>query len=416
MPLYFMPILGDLPMKKNHLVIAFALTAILIDTMGVGLIFPLLPDLFLSAHSPILSAGLSHTMREFLYGVSIACWAGGIFFGAPFLGELSDRYGRKWVLTLSLAMVALSYFFSWGSLFVGSGFLFLLSRLINGFFSSSFPLAQAIIIDASSESERARNLGWVVLAASIGFLFGPLLGAMAYAIVGAAHGPEWTFFSAALLSFCNTLGIYFWLGETDQVRSHRPINLLSVVTTCRFVFIDPRVRVLTLLFLLLQIAWGIYIQAIPVVLSEKFQQAPEAVSLFYAVIGSGFLVMTLWIQPRLFKHFKVEHLCIVSLALQALIMGVVLCAKTIQVEWIMAFLLSMVEGLCYTGMTMLFSNAVNNDEQGRVMGGAGAIFGLVWALLGLSLGAILHVGLLVPIMIALVALSVNTLLFFGWRR
>ena len=397
-------------MKKNSVIIAVVLVAIVLDTMGMGLIFPLMPDLFLSAHSPILYANVSVSMREFLYGFSLALWAGGIFFGSPFLGELSDRFGRRWVLGGSLGMVALSYVFSYSSLLAGSALLFLISRLLNGFFSSSFPLAQAVIIDISPEPLRARNLGWVILAASLGFIFGPLLSATAYHLAGPRHGLEWTFLSAAVLATLNTFSIFLLLKDSNGVRSTRPIRLLSVITTCKFVFMDKRISFLTLIFFLMQIGWGAYVQTIPVLLSAHFGQTPVQVSIFYALIGFSFLAMTLWLQPFLLKRFPLRFLATVGLLSMVIFSLLTVLGNLLVLQWVSGFFLAASDCLVYSCLMALFSNAVDPDEQGRVMGGAGAIFGLTWGILALFLGMLLHISPLVPMVVAVVATALSVIL------
>jgi DHA1 family tetracycline resistance protein-like MFS transporter len=397
-------------MKKNNLIIAIVLIAIVLDTMGMGLIFPMMPDLFLNAHSPILSSAVSVQMREFLYGFSLALWAIGIFFGSPFLGELSDRYGRRWVLGGSIGMVALSYVCSYLSLLMGSPGLFLASRLLNGFFSSSFPLAQAIVIDISPESVKARNLGWVVLAASIGFVFGPLVSAAAYHLAGSEHGSEWTFLSAAIIAAVNTLSILFFLKDSNLTPSTRPIRLLSVLTTCKFVFLDKRVAFLTIIFFLMQMSWGSYVQAIPVLLSSHFGQGPVQVSIFYAFIGLSFLVMTLWLQPYLLKRIPLRILTLVGSCSMAAFALLTVLAHVLILQWVAGFFLASADCLVYTCLMALFSNAVNPDEQGRVMGGAGAVFGLTWGILALFLGMLLHISPVVPMMLAVLASALSALL------
>ncbi len=402
-------------MKKNTVLIGVILVAIVLDTMGVGLIFPLMPDLFLSSHSLLLSATATHSWRTFFYGLSFSLWALGIFFGAPFLGELSDRFGRKIILSGALGLVACSYMISYLSLLAGSLTLFLLSRLLNGFFSSTFSLAQAIIVDISPEPLRARNLGWVVLAASIGFVFGPVLSAAAYHFAGATHGADWTFASAALLALINTLLIVFLMKESVASRSTRAVHLFSVLTTCRFVFADRRVVFLTLVFFLLQLGWGGYVQSIPVVLSQNFGQTPIQVSAFYALIGAGFLTMTLWVQPFLLRRFALKTLTMAGFIGMMLALTVALFVRYWIWEWGAGFLVAISDCLVYTTLMALFSNAVNADEQGRVMGGAGAIFGLTWGVLALFLGVLIARSPMLPVALAAFATFIAAMLM-GMRK
>ena len=101
--------------KTNQLTIFSILLAIVIEVMGMGLFMPLLPNLFWNASSPLLSPDTSYFWRQMAYGMSFGFWAIGIFFGAPFLGDVSDRIGRKKVLVISLLCVMLSYFLSYFS-------------------------------------------------------------------------------------------------------------------------------------------------------------------------------------------------------------------------------------------------------------------------------------------------------------
>lgn len=390
-------------MKKQRLMIAIVLLAIAVDTMGMGLVFPILPDLFFTHHAHLISINDGLFLRDFYYGLSLALWAGGIFFGSPFLGELSDRYGRKCVLSAALFLVGMSYFLSYLSLYLGSVSLFLLSRLLNGFFSSSFPLAQAIIIDASPEEVKARNLGWIVLAASVGFVLGPLLSAFCYQLAGGESGANWAFLSAGLLAILNASSVFTFLKESMQVISSRRIRILSVFTTCRFVFTDQRIRFLSGIFFLIQLAWGGYIQSIPVVLNQHFFLSPFQISLFYAFLGVSFFMMTVFLQPWLLKRFSLSSLACTGALGMLIFLIIAMKGHQLGLQYLAAFGASICDCLCYTTLLALFSNAVNPDEQGRVMGGTGALFGLTWGILALGLGNLLQFNLLAPIDLAILA-------------
>ncbi len=387
-------------MKTNNLTIFSVLLAIVIEVMSMGLFMPLLPDLFWSAHSPLLAANTPEFWRQMDYGLSFAFWAIGIFFGAPFLGELSDRFGRKKILVTSLLMVAISYFCSELSLVAGSTILFMASRVLSGFFASAFPIAQAIIVDISPENKRARNLGWITLAASIGIVFGPFLSGISYQLGGIASGPRIAFGLAAGLTLLNALSIFILFKETMLVSSKRAIHFFSVFSSCKFAFFDRRIRYLTLIFLTLMTLWAFYFQGVVILLSSEFKQGPVAVSYFYMALGAGFFVMALWIQPWIFKKYTLRSLGMGGMLLLALAFGAGLIFQKVPVFWLGGILGCMAQSLCYTALMTLFSGVVNQDEQGRVMGGVGATFGLTWGIISPLSGILLGVSHFLPLILS----------------
>ena len=407
-------------MANNRIMFFVVLLAIVIDVMGIGLIMPFLPALFLNAHSPLLQTNTSELGRQIAYGLSFTFWAVGIFFGAPFLGNISDHIGRKKVLITSLLFVMLSYALSYFSLALGSLSLFMLSRLLNGFFSSSFPIAQAIIIDHSDEKDRGRNLGWVTLAGSMGIIIGPLLSGISYEIGGATYGVKMVFLLAAGLAGLNSLSISLFLKEpakeTAAASSSHIFHLANIFSNCVFIFIEKRTRYLTVVFLALSILWAFYFQGMLILLSDKFAQGPNNLSWFFAFIGGGFFLMTIFIQPKLLKRFPLRALTIASMIILTILFGTGLLFQRLDVQWISAILACMANGLCYTVLSVMFSKTVDQDEQGKVMGGVSALSAMVWGLTSPLLGLMLHITTYLPIFTAILFALFGTFLAFNLKK
>lgn len=189
----------------------FILVTICIDAIGFGIIIPVIPKLI----EELTGGGIAEAA---IYGGWLmAVFSLFQFFAAPILGNLSDRYGRRPVLLLSLV--------AFGIDFLVTGFapnitwLFLM-RVLAGVFGATHPIASAFIADVSEPSKRARNFGFVGAAFSFGFIIGPTIGGAL-----GEFGPRVPFFAAAGLAFANAAFGYFILPESLKPEDRRPFSL-----------------------------------------------------------------------------------------------------------------------------------------------------------------------------------------------
>jgi DHA1 family tetracycline resistance protein-like MFS transporter len=173
-------------------------TAIVLDAVGIGLIFPILPSLL---------EDVTHAQDVAPYiGAMAALYAVMQFIFAPVLGALSDRLGRRPVLLISLAGATANYLFL---AFAPSLWLLFLGRAIAGLTSANVSVATAYITDISPEDKRARRFGLFNAMFGLGFIVGPVLGGIL--------GDTWLrlpFIAAAVLNGCNLLLAFFVLPES----------------------------------------------------------------------------------------------------------------------------------------------------------------------------------------------------------
>jgi len=185
--------------------------AVVLDAIGIGLIFPILPALL---------RDVTHAENVAAYiGVMTALYAAMQFVFAPVLGSLSDRLGRRPVLLISLAGAAINYLFL---AFAPSLWMLLLGRAIAGLTSANVSVATAYITDISPEHQRARRFGLFNAMFGIGFIIGPVLGG----VLG-DHWLRLPFIAAALLNACNLLLAFFVLPESRKP-SREKIDLAAL--------------------------------------------------------------------------------------------------------------------------------------------------------------------------------------------
>jgi len=189
---------APVPLKKHA--IAFIAITLLLDTIGFGLISPVMPRLLVQLTGQDVShAAMQGGFLSFLYAAMQFLWA-------PVLGNLSDRFGRRPVLLFSIGALGVDY------LVMGSaptlGWLFV-GRAISGMAGASFNPAYAYVADISPPERRAQNFGLISAMFGLGFIIGPALGGLL-----GQFGPRAPFFAAAALSLLNFCYGVFVLPES----------------------------------------------------------------------------------------------------------------------------------------------------------------------------------------------------------
>ena len=211
-------------------------TAIGLDAVGIGLIFPILPRLL---------KDVTHVVNVAPYiGIMTALYAVMQFIFAPVLGALSDRLGRRPVLLISLAGAAINYVVM---AFAPQLWMLLIGRAIAGLTSANISVATAYITDISPEDERARRFGLFNAMFGVGFIIGPVLGGVL--------GDYWLrlpFIAAAALNAGNLLLALFVLPES-RTPSHEKVDLaaLNPLRPMRWVFSMKNLMPVIFVFFLL---------------------------------------------------------------------------------------------------------------------------------------------------------------------
>ena len=187
-------------MKNRKAAVGFIFITLLLDVIGLGIIIPVIPALI----QELTGGSISEASRY--GGWLIASYALVQFLCAPIVGALSDKYGRRPILLLSLLGFGLDYLVL--AVAPTIGWLFL-ARIIAGVFGASFTTGAAYIADVSSAEKRAQNFGLLGAAFGLGFIIGPVTGGLLGEI-----GPRVPFYAAALVTFLNLIYGYFILPES----------------------------------------------------------------------------------------------------------------------------------------------------------------------------------------------------------
>lgn len=194
-------------MQNRKAGMQFILITVLLDMIGIGIIIPVLPKLVTTMYGGTISDG------SFIFGWFVASYALMQFICAPILGKLSDQFGRRPIILISLFGAGLDYLLmafapnlKW--LFIG--------RVIAGITGANISAANAYIADVSAPEDRAKNFGLIGACFGVGFIIGPALGGLL-----GSYGLRLPFFVAAGLNLLNWLYGFFVLPESHAKENRR---------------------------------------------------------------------------------------------------------------------------------------------------------------------------------------------------
>lgn len=398
--------MANSPGKKAFLPILFT---VFIDMLGVGIVAPVLPALFFNPSQPMLPVGLSYEEKSILFGLLIASFPFAQFFGAPVLGALSDRYGRKKLLLISLAGTFVGYLLFALSIMIGSLPLLFFSRALDGFTGGNIAIAFSTISDLSDEKSKAANFGMVGAAFGIGFILGPYLGGvLADPGVYHAFNESTPFWFAGLITGINIILLLLNFKETLKEPHHTPINWLTGFRNIARAFSMNHLRILFTISFLYTLGFTFFTQFFSVYLFERFGFSVSEVGNTFAYVGLWIVIAQAAIQRKLSK--KITPLPILKITLLIVSMGIpaLLLAKAGMHLLFIIPIVALSNGISTPNMLALVSSRAKPDEQGSIMGINQSVSSLAMCIPPV-IAAYIH-----TLDIRLPMLTAGAMIFFGW--
>ncbi|MCU0910802.1 MAG: MFS transporter [Rhodobacteraceae bacterium] len=257
----------------QRLPIAFILLTLLIDAMGIGLILPVMPDLIQEVTGGTLA------QAALWGGVLTTVFAVMQFLFGPTVGALSDRFGRRPVLLVSLGVMALDYLVM---ALAGTIWLLLVTRVVGGITAATQSTATAYIADISRPEEKAARFGLTGAAFGLGFVLGPMAGGLL-----SEFGTRAPFFAAAALALANMAFGWVVLRETVTDRIRRRFDPLRANPFGAFRQMGslPGVQRLLLLVFLYEFAFMVYPSVWAYFTAARFGWEARTIGLSLALFG-----------------------------------------------------------------------------------------------------------------------------------
>lgn len=258
---------------SNRLPVIFIMITVVIDSMGIGLIMPVMPDLIQQVEGTDLGSAAVWG------GILATIFAVMQFTSGPTLGGLSDRFGRRPVMLVALAVMSFDYVLM---ALAGSMWLLVVGRILGGITAATQSTASAYMADISKPADKAANFGLIGAAFGVGFVLGPLIGGLL-----AEYGTRAPFWAAACLAAANCAFGYFILPETVTDRIRRPFewHRANPIGAFKHIGALPGLRRMMLILLIYGVAFYVYPAIWAFYGKAQFGWTPRMVGLSLAVFG-----------------------------------------------------------------------------------------------------------------------------------
>ncbi len=330
---------------------------VFIDLLGFSLILPLLPY-----YAETFQANQTVT------GILIASYALMQLIGAPILGRLSDRFGRRPVLLISVFGTFLGFLLLG---FANALWMLFASRILDGLTGGNLSVAQAYISDVTDEKSRSKGLGMIGAAFGLGFIIGPVTGGLL-----SQWGYSVPAFAAAAISFINLILIYAWLPEslTEEKRSQMTEKRPAITFNALIVaFKRPFTGSILITRFFFGLAFAIFQTIFSLYALTKFNLTARDTGFVLTYVGVLSVIVQGFLVGRLTNRYREDLLITVSVALMGLsLLG---WAFAPSVFWLYVIMTptALSGGLLNTLLSSTLTKAVAPQEIGGILGLSAAV-------------------------------------------
>ncbi len=385
--------------------------AVFLDMLGVTIIIPVIPALFEGEKA--IFTGYTVETRSLLYGLLIGCYSVMQFIGAPLLGTLSDRYGRKPILTLTLTGAFIGYTLFGYAIAANILWLLFIARMIPGFMGGNIAVIYSSIADISTHEEKIKNFGLVGSAFGLGFIIGPGIGGfLADNSIVSWFTYATPFWFTATLTLINVILIRLFFPETLSIKVNRKASLFQGINNLKKILDLPNLKNILAIVFLVTLGFTFYTQFYSIHLYRRFTYTVKDIGTLFLWIGIWLVLAQSVLVRFLSKKFQPVQLLRWTLLLLGLFIVLLLFSEKTWQIYLTNALIAIVFGISSPNLTGLISNNAKPEQQGEILGINQSVTSLAQVLPPLIGGYMLGIGSIYPIMASgLVSLTA----FAGFR-
>lgn len=335
-------------LKIKSPIYIIALIAV-VNALGYGIIIPIL-------YSYSMRFGLTDFQNGLLFSVFSICQ----FIATPLIGRLSDAYGRKPLLVISLLGTAASFFFM---AFAQNAAWLFLARALDGITAGNIPVALAVISDTTDIKNRAKGFGIIGASFGFGFVFGPAISAFTLHM-----GVNVPFIIAGIVAGLAFLITVLFLPETNM---HKGAMVKRHLFDFRHLFhalVDPAIGATLFISFLATCSFAIYMFAFQPFAVHILHISVSQISWIFTGIGVIGLISQGFVIPRIVKVFGEKQTLVVALFTLVLAFGFLFTVRSYSVLLVGVFVMAFANGFVNPMLQALLSKETDVRSQGSIMG------------------------------------------------
>ncbi|MDC9604307.1 MFS transporter [Xenorhabdus griffiniae] len=361
-------------MREKPGVIWYLVLVALLDFIGLGMVVAIFPHMMISDAASLFPDGWDHQKKVIMLGVFLAIYPLGQFFGASILGKMSDIYGRRKMMLMTVAGTAIAFAISAYAVIESSAGLLLLSRLLAGMMAGNVAIAQASMADISTPGNKTKNLTMIQTALGLAWVIGPPTGGwLTNFSLGSFSGYMTPFVIMAaifILLFIYTLVAY---PDTLEKHTQEKINAFSGLVQIAKAYSHTELRTAFAVWTIFVAGWWLFESFLPAYLLDIYRFSSFQIGTFLASMGATYALFQYFVVRHVAKFAKPESMVRYSLVVSSLaVMAIPIVSNVIYLHILITlFVTSM--GFALPGLISSISNLVPENEQGEIMGSISSI-------------------------------------------
>ncbi|MES2592000.1 MAG: MFS transporter [Bacteroidota bacterium] len=353
--------------QKSPLITIFF--TVFLDMLGVGIVIPVIAPLLIYPVHNMLPAAMDTSTRTIILGFLIAAYPIAQFFGAPMLGALSDRHGRRKLLAISLVGTFIGYVLFAVAILQQNIYMLFASRILDGFSGGNIAIALSSISDFSDEKTKAKNFGMVGAAFGLGFILGPYIGGkLADPTIVSWFNAATPFWFAALLTLINLIFVFAAFPETLREKRNTPVSIFTGMQNIHKAFQLKHLRIIFLVVFLFTLGFNFFTQFFQVFLINKFDYKISQIADIFAFIGIWIVIAQGALQRPLSKKYSPLSIIQFSTILLGLTLPLLLVPTNAMYIFFVLPFIAIFQGLTQPNITSVVSSQADKSTQGQILG------------------------------------------------
>lgn len=388
---------------------------IFIGFVGYSLTITILTPLILEEGEALLNSLPFTSDPTIILGFVLAIYPVGQFFGAPIMGALSDRFGRKPILLISLIITTLCFGGLAYAIQIQNLSVFIVISLIMGLAEANIATAQSAVADVTTEENRTRMFAYINLSASGAFVIGPLLGGvLANPNLVSWFNNSTPYWAVFILLIFTVIFMFVAFKETRPKEKRTEVSYTQAFTNLLRIFKPGQLRIIYLVNFLIYLAIFGFFRAFPMYLVEHYDMQVTELAKYIAWNAVPVVIGSLWLTGYLSKLHSPRTIAIYSTLLFGLFNLFFIIPQSELMLFVTLFLPGLALAVALPVASSMVSLAAAQDTQGRALGNNLSITVGAEVLSGFAAGFLAAYFIKLPMFaICAVAILAATILFFS---